>query len=71
MINQLDVYINFSSKIKVGILAQKDKKIYFEYDKKFLKLDLDISPYKLPLKAGVQRCDDDVFEGIWEYLMIV
>jgi len=38
MINKLDVYINFSSKIKVWILVQKDKKIYFEYDKKFLKL---------------------------------
>jgi serine/threonine-protein kinase HipA len=65
MINKLVVYINFSSRIKVGILASKDKKIYFEYDKEFLKLGLDISPYKLPLKAGVQRCDDDIFEGIW------
>jgi serine/threonine-protein kinase HipA len=65
MINKLDVYINFSSRIKVGILASKDKKIYFEYDKEFLKLGLDISPYKLPLKAGIQRCDDDTFEGIW------
>ena len=65
MINKLEVYINFSSKTKVGTLATKDNKIYFEYDKSFLKLGLDISPYKLPLKAGLQRCDDDVFEGIW------
>jgi serine/threonine-protein kinase HipA len=65
MINKLDVYINLSKKLKVGILAQKDNKIYFEYDKEFLKLNLEISPYKLPLKVGVQRCDDDTFEGVW------
>ncbi|MCF6206304.1 MAG: type II toxin-antitoxin system HipA family toxin [Sulfurovum sp.] len=49
----------------VGTLAQKNNKIYFEYDKEFLKTGIELSPYKLPLKAGVQRCDDDVFEGLW------
>ena len=65
MINKLEVYINFTSKIKVGTLVQKNNKIYFEYDKEFLSLGLNISPYKLPLKSGVQRCDDDIFDGIW------
>ena len=41
---------------KLGTLAQKDKKTYFEYDKAFLKTGIQISPYKLPLKSGVQ-CD--------------
>jgi len=59
------VYLNQQKKQKVGTLAQKDKKIYFEYDKEFLKSGLEISPYKLPLKSGVFRCDDDTFDGIW------
>ncbi len=49
----------------IGTLAQKDGKIYFEYNKAFLKSGIQISPYKLPLKAGVFRCDDDTFEGLW------
>jgi len=50
---------------KVGTLAIKDRKIYFEYDKEFLKTGIEISPYKLPLKEGLHRCDDDTFEGLW------
>ena len=65
MIKSLEVYLKFDKKIKVGILAIKDNKVYFEYDKEFLKSNLEISPYKLPLKAGLMRCDDDTFEGIW------
>ena len=65
MINNLTVFLNTTQKQKVGTLAIKDHKIYFEYDKEFLKTGLEISPYKLPLKAGVQRCDDNTFEGIW------
>jgi serine/threonine-protein kinase HipA len=65
MITKLTVYLNQQKKQKVGTLAQKDKKIYFEYDKEFLKSGLEISPYKLPLKSGVFRCDDDTFDGIW------
>ena len=49
----------------IGTLAQKDNKIYFEYNKAFLKSNIQISPYKLPLKAGVFRCDDDTFERLW------
>ena len=48
----------------IGTLAQKDNKIYFEYNKEFLKSGIEISPYKLPLKAGLFRCDDDTFEEI-------
>jgi len=65
MIKSLEVYLRFDKKLKVGILAIKDNKLYFEYDKEFLKSNLEISPYKLPLKAGLMRCDDDTFEGIW------
>ncbi|MEA2047160.1 MAG: type II toxin-antitoxin system HipA family toxin [Campylobacterota bacterium] len=65
MTQKLTIHLSQSKKQKLGTLAQKDKKIYFEYDKEFLKTGIQISPYKLPLKAGVQRCDDNTFEGLW------
>ena len=66
-ITKLFVYLCFEKlqKEKLGTLAIKDRTIYFEYDKSFLKTGLQLSPYKLPLKSGVFRCDDDVFEGLW------
>ena len=64
-IQTLNIYLSQQKTQKVGTLAQKDKKIYFEYDKAFLKTGIELSPYKLPLKAGLFRCDDDTFEGLW------
>ena len=60
----MKIYIHLNQ-TPVGTLAQKDNKIYFEYNKAFLKTGIQISPYKLALKAGVFRCDDDTFEGLW------
>ncbi len=65
MIDRLTVYFHRSETIKLGTLAVKERKIYFEYDKDFLETNLQLSPYKLPLKSGVFRCDDDTFEGLW------
>jgi len=59
---ELRVFLN---QIPIGTLAQKEGKVYFEYEKAFLETGIEISPYKLPLKVGVQRCDDDTFEGLW------
>ncbi len=63
--NKLTIHLTQKKTQKVGTLAQKDNKIYFEYDKAFLKTGIELSPYKLPLKAGLFRCDDDTFEGLW------
>ena len=49
----------------VGTLAYKDKNIYFEYDSIFLTGNIELSPYKLPLKSGVMVCDDTVFDGLF------
>jgi len=66
VINKLTVHLNLpSKKQKLGTLAQKNRKIYFEYDKDFLKAGIEISPYKLPLKSGLHICNDDTFEGLW------
>jgi serine/threonine-protein kinase HipA len=61
----LTVYLNQTTKQKVGTLAQKDKKIYFEYDKEFIKSGIELSPYKLPLRSGLFVSDDMTFEGLW------
>jgi serine/threonine-protein kinase HipA len=63
MINKIEIYL--FDKLKVGTLAIKNRKIYFEYDKDFLKTGIELSPYKLPLKSGLFRCDDDTFDGLW------
>ncbi len=51
--------------IPVGRLAFKDRTIFFEYAPDFLKTGLELSPFKLPLKAGVFSCNDRVFEGLF------
>jgi serine/threonine-protein kinase HipA len=65
VITKLNVYLTQTNTQKVGILAQKNGKIYFEYDKDFLKTNLEISPFKLPLKQGVFVCEDNTFNGLW------
>jgi len=69
-VNQVHVWVakdNADSKthLKLGRLAIKDRRIYFEYDSTFLECGLEVSPFKLPLKAGVLVCEDRVFEGLF------
>lgn len=62
----LDIFLmNQQEKLLVGRLALKDRQIYFEYDSSFIKTGLEISPLKLPLKTGVIRSEDPVFEGLF------
>ncbi len=61
----INVFLNILKREKIGTLAIKDNKIYFEYDREFLKSGIEISPYKLPLKSGLFRCDDKTFDGLW------
>lgn len=51
-------YTPNSTTIPVGRLALKDRSIYFEYDSQFLRTELQLSPFKLPLAAGVKLCND-------------
>lgn len=50
---------------KVGRLAYLDRKILFEYDPAFIASGIEISPFKLPLKPGVQTPDTPLFEGLF------
>jgi len=61
-------YIRGTEKLAMGRLAMKERKIFFEYASDFIKTGLELSPFKLPLKAGVVECQDRVFEGLFGIL---
>ena len=62
----VDIFLNaYGKKSKIGRVARKDKIIYFEYEKDFLATNINLSPYKLPLKSAVQICEDNLFEGLF------
>jgi serine/threonine-protein kinase HipA len=62
----IHVYLKMAEdKVPVGSLALRDRRIYFEYARDFLRAGLQISPLKLPLKSGILSSPDLVFEGLF------
>lgn len=62
---EIKVGINFGDDVNpVGRLAMRDRHIYFEYDSSFIERGIEISPLRLPLQSGVQRFENDLFEGL-------
>lgn len=60
------IYLNMGKeKLLIGRLALKERKIYFEYASEFLETGIELSPFKLPLKSGVQVSKDYLFEGLF------
>ncbi|MCC6509163.1 MAG: type II toxin-antitoxin system HipA family toxin [Pirellulaceae bacterium] len=65
-IDVLKVYLALGDmKLEVGRLALIRRKIYFEYSPSFIATGLQISPYRLPLKAGAVTMSDPVFQGLF------
>jgi serine/threonine-protein kinase HipA len=58
-------YQGFATKQLMGRLLLKNRQIFFEYDDAFIKNGLELSPFKLPLKAGVATSKDQTFEGLF------
>ncbi len=58
-------FMKGSTQIPMGRLVLHKRKILFEYDRDFLNTNLDVSPFKLPLKPGLIPCDDRVFDGLF------
>ena len=51
---KLKVFLNmYGIRQEVGMLLQDKQRIFFEYFPDFLKSGIELSPFKLPLKAGV------------------
>jgi serine/threonine-protein kinase HipA len=64
-IESLDVFCNLrGTRHFVGRLAERNRTILFEYDRDFLSSGLELSPFKLPLQAGVFEDKDRVFDGL-------
>lgn len=62
----LHVYLEAGAeRRKVGRLAYLDRIVFFEYDPTFIASGIEISPFKLPLKPGVQTPDTQLFEGLF------
>lgn len=49
----------------VGRIALKNRQLLFEYSSEFIETGLEISPFKLPLKPGVQVNEDLIFDGLF------
>ena len=52
------------SPVRIGTLASVKRSIYFEYDRSFLESGIEISPFRLPLKAGKFQAKPDPFDDI-------
>jgi len=64
-VNEIKVGLDFGNKhIAVGRLAERGRKIYFEYERSFIEQNLAISPIRLPLQPGLQSFDNGLFEGL-------
>ncbi|RDB36777.1 MAG: type II toxin-antitoxin system HipA family toxin [Spirobacillus cienkowskii] len=64
--NLIFVYFHGTgSKQLMGRLLLKNRKIFFEYDINFIKTGLELSPFKLPLKAGVVASNEQAFDGLF------
>jgi len=66
-LKRLKVFLCFEedSDILVGELAEKEHRIYFQYDPGFLSKSLWLSPYKLPLNLDLQEHKDRDFGPIF------
>jgi serine/threonine-protein kinase HipA len=49
---------------KVGRLALRSRRIYFEYDPAFIATNLQLSPFKLPLRAGLFEGEPTKLEAL-------
>lgn len=62
---KLKVFLNaYQNRIFVGILEQRDA-ILFEYAPSFLKLGINLSPFMLPLQAGIFEDKKQTFDGLF------
>jgi serine/threonine-protein kinase HipA len=64
-VTMLHVHLDGEARHKVGRIAIQNRRILFEYDPAFIATGLQISPFRLPLRAGAVSGDNSVFEGLF------
>ncbi|MCC5862359.1 MAG: type II toxin-antitoxin system HipA family toxin [Gammaproteobacteria bacterium] len=64
-VSTLKVGIDFGEgPLAVGRLAIRERILYFEYERSFIRRGLEISPLRLPLQPGLKRLDAGPFDGL-------
>ena len=62
---RLEVLLDWGDEpIRVGTLAEHDRRIYFEYATSFIDDPLPLSPFKLPVRPGLHEDADRTFGGL-------
>ena len=62
---RLEVLLDwYDEPIRVGTLAERDRRIYFEYATSFIDDPLPLSPFKLPVRPGLHEDPDRTFGGL-------
>ncbi len=66
-LQRVSVFLVFdrSGEMEVGELILREKEIFFQYHPAFLETGLEISPFKLPLAAGIRKPDTQIFDGLF------
>ncbi len=63
---RLEVRLDWGGEeVRVGTLAERDRRIYFEYDKDLLEGPLLLSPFRLPPRPGLFEEREGVFGGLF------
>ena len=63
---KLKVFYNaYGKRLFMGILAEENRRIFFEYAPEFVTEGIEVSPFKLPLKAGVFESERSLFNGLF------
>ena len=63
---RLEVRLDWGGEeVRVGTLAERDRRIYFEYDKDLLEGHLLLSPFRLPPRPGLFEEREGVFGGLF------
>lgn len=63
---KLNVFFHAYGKRRfVGILAEDNRRIFFEYSPEFIQSGIELSPFQLPLGGGVYEDRKQTFDGLF------
>lgn len=63
---RLNVFLNaYGNRLFVGVLEEQNKRTFFEYAPEFLKKNIPLSPFMLPLKQQVYEDEKYTFDGLY------
>ncbi len=65
-IEKIQVFLDFGKqRHEVGEMVRSKNKIYFKFYSEFIRKDLEISPFKMPLSNGILSANYEPFENLF------